>query len=91
VTEAPTFAPGLFVCGRLCPLVSPRVLLYPYWIHMCVLALIRTEGFADWLDALQDRRAKARILARLTSAEQGNFGDCNPIGSVVADVMTKMG
>jgi putative component of toxin-antitoxin plasmid stabilization module len=34
-----------------------------------------TEEFKDWLDALRDRRAQIRIVARLRSAEAGNLGD----------------
>ena len=31
--------------------------------------------FAEWLDGLKDRRAQARILARLDRLQLGNFGD----------------
>ena len=31
--------------------------------------------FKKWLDALKDTRAKAKILARLRRASEGNFGD----------------
>jgi len=34
-----------------------------------------TQGFQDWLDALADRRAQVRIVARLRLAEAGNLGD----------------
>ncbi|QEE46803.1 hypothetical protein FVA81_20315 [Rhizobium sp. WL3] len=39
-----------------------------------------SEPFDAWLRSLKDRTGKLRILARLTSAEQGNFGDCAPVG-----------
>jgi putative addiction module killer protein len=56
-----------------------------------MLTLVRTEEFADWLDALPDRRAKGRILARLTSAEHGNFGDCEPVGEGVSEMRVHIG
>ena len=31
--------------------------------------------FAEWLDGLKDRRAQARILARLDRVQLGNLGD----------------
>lgn len=47
---------------------------------------IDSEGqdlFADWLDQLGDRMARARIAARLLRLQNGNFGDCKPVGSGV--------
>jgi putative addiction module killer protein len=42
--------------------------------------LIRSSVFSDWLNSLEDRKAKARILHRLSQASLGNFGDCEPVG-----------
>ncbi len=36
--------------------------------------------FDEWLDSLRDRRAKAKIRARLDRVEDGNLGDCKSIG-----------
>jgi len=55
------------------------------------VTLIRTEVFAEWLNGLDDRRGKARILARLTSAEHGNFGDCEPVGDGVLEMRVHFG
>lgn len=35
-----------------------------------------TIGFDDWLRALRDLKARARIARRIVRAGQGNFGDC---------------
>ena len=39
--------------------------------------------FGQWLDGLKDRQAKARIAARLIRLQNGNFGDCKPVGEGV--------
>lgn len=36
--------------------------------------------YADWLSALRDPRAKAKILMRVDKMELGLFGDVEPIG-----------
>jgi putative addiction module killer protein len=47
---------------------------------------LRTQEFDDWLTKLRDQVAKARILARIRSAEAGNFGDCEPVGDGVSEM-----
>lgn len=32
--------------------------------------------FEEWLDELNDKKAVARVLARLGRVRQGNLGDC---------------
>ena len=36
--------------------------------------------FEEWLDDLEDKRAVARVLARLARVRLGNLGDCKPVG-----------
>ena len=48
--------------------------------------IIESAEFADWLHGLADRAGKARILARVTAATLGNFGDCEPIGDGVSEM-----
>jgi putative addiction module killer protein len=45
-----------------------------------------TETFDTWFAALRDRKAKARIQARIDRAEEGNFGDCEPVGKGVSEM-----
>ncbi|MBV5262698.1 type II toxin-antitoxin system RelE/ParE family toxin [Pinisolibacter aquiterrae] len=52
---------------------------------------IRHADFDDWLRRLRDARGKARILARIKSAEAGNFGDCEPIGDGVSEMRVHFG
>jgi putative addiction module killer protein len=53
--------------------------------------LLRSSDFDAWLSHLADQKAKARILARLTSAIFGNFGDCGPVGEGVSEMRIHVG
>ena len=41
----------------------------------------QTDVFSKWLSNLKDRKATARILARIESVRQGNSGDSKSLGS----------
>ena len=45
-----------------------------------------TQIFIDWFKSLRDRRAKARIQARIDRLEMGNFGDVAPVGEGVSEM-----
>ncbi len=47
-----------------------------------------TDLFAKWLDGLADRRAQAFIAARLVRLENGNFGECAPVGEGVWELQS---
>ena len=47
--------------------------------------------FEEWLDALDDQRAVARVLARLARVRQGNLGDCKPVGEGVSELRVDYG
>ena len=49
--------------------------------------LIQSSVFADWLRTLADDIAKAHILRRIVSAELGNFGDCEPVGEGISEIV----
>jgi putative addiction module killer protein len=51
----------------------------------------RSSVFDRWLAGLRDQQGKARILARLTSAAFGNFGDCRPVGEGVSEMRIHAG
>lgn len=40
---------------------------------------------------MRDPIAKARIIARIRSAEQGNFGDCEPVGDGISEMRIHVG
>lgn len=50
-----------------------------------------TEVFDEWLRKLQDRKGRARILARLESAQLGNLGDVKAVGEGVREMRVHVG
>ena len=56
-----------------------------------MITFIRTPEFDAWLKALRDPIGKARIISRIRSAEQGNFGDCEPVGDGVSEMRIHCG
>jgi putative addiction module killer protein len=56
-----------------------------------VNTLQQTTVFAEWLDGLRDKKAKARIIARIEAARLGNFGDCEPVGDGVSEMRIDVG
>ena len=51
----------------------------------------RTDEFDAWLFALKDKVGRARIAHRIRSAEQGNCGDCEPVGEGVSEMRVHAG
>lgn len=50
-----------------------------------------TETFDDWFAGLNDVRAAVRIQVRIDRAEDGNFGDCAPVGEGVSEMRIHYG
>jgi putative addiction module killer protein len=51
----------------------------------------QTDVFAKWLSKLKDRRASARMLARIESLRQGNAGDSKSLGSGLHELRIHFG
>jgi putative addiction module killer protein len=51
-----------------------------------VIELIKTSVFDSWLRGLRDRRAVARIAARLDRLALGNPGDVKPVGGGLSEM-----
>jgi putative addiction module killer protein len=56
-----------------------------------VNTLLRSSDFDVWLSHLADQKAKARVLARLTGAAFGNFGDSESVGEGVSEMRVHVG
>lgn len=52
---------------------------------------LRTEEFDSWLKKLKDPVGKARIVARIRSAELGNFGDSESVGDGISEMRIHVG
>lgn len=50
-----------------------------------------TQEFQDWLDALRDRRAQVRIVARLRLLEAGSLGDWKSVGGELSEMRVDYG
>lgn len=56
-----------------------------------MITFLRTPEFDEWLTKLKDQKGKARVLARIRSAEAGNFGDCEPVGEGISEMRIHVG
>ena len=56
-----------------------------------MFAVRLTQNFSDWLDALPDKRAQARIAARLRQVEAGSLGDWQPVTGEVSEMRIHYG
>lgn len=51
----------------------------------------QTEVYARWFERLSDRRARARIDARIRRLSLGNPGDVRPVGKGVSELRVHYG
>jgi putative addiction module killer protein len=58
---------------------------------MVMYQMQSTDVFDDWLRNLRDKKARARILARLESASLGNLGDVKNIGVGIREMRVHFG
>ena len=56
-----------------------------------MLDVRETEEFSQWLAALRDSRAKAKILVRIDRLYNGNPGDVAPVGEGVSELRINYG
>ena len=51
----------------------------------------KTSVYKKWIKGLQDSRARYRILTRIKRLEDGNPGDCYPIGEGLSEMRIHYG
>jgi putative addiction module killer protein len=56
-----------------------------------MLDVRETEEFSEWLSALRDPRAKAKILVRIERLAKGNPGNVAPVGEGVSELRIDYG
>jgi putative addiction module killer protein len=56
-----------------------------------VIEIRETETFSEWLRALRDTQAKARIAARVRRLAFGNPGDVRPVGEGISELRIDYG
>ncbi len=60
-----------------------------------IIVIYETEDgdkpFKEWLDSLRDKSTVARINARITRVEFGNFGDSKPVGNGIIELRLAFG
>jgi len=86
--QCPWLASGLLRNNKAITLVVSG----PSDNYSCLMIeLIRSGTFDTWLFGLRDRRAVARIAARLDRLAAGNPGDVEPVGEGVSELRINYG
>ena len=49
------------------------------------------EPVTEWLQAIRDKQAQAKLRVRLKRLEAGIFGDCEPVGEGVLELREHQG
>ena len=49
------------------------------------------EPFTEWFESVRDKAIKNRIDRRIDRLENGNFGDCRPVGEGVFELRLHFG
>lgn len=65
--------------------------MYPKGYGISMKSILTTDVFDRWFSGLRDKRAVLRVQARIDRAEDGNFGDCEPVGEGVSEMRIHYG
>lgn len=58
---------------------------------MRTVEILKSDTFDRWLRGLRDRRARARVEARIRRLSLGNSGDVQPIGDGLSELRIDSG
>lgn len=53
--------------------------------------VLTTPRFDTWFEGLRDTRAKRMVQVRIDRAEDGHFGDCEPVGEGISEMRIHYG
>lgn len=56
-----------------------------------MIEIRKTAEFANWIDSLRDKQARARVLVRIERLAAGLAGDVKPVGSGVSEFRIQHG
>ena len=56
-----------------------------------MIEIRQTDMYAQWIEKLRDRQAKARIAIRIRRLSLGNPGDVRPVGGGVSELRIDYG
>ncbi|WAH58131.1 type II toxin-antitoxin system RelE/ParE family toxin [Pseudomonas silvicola] len=56
-----------------------------------IYAIDTTPEFAGWLGRIKDVQGKAAVTARILRAQNGNFGDTEPVGDGLSEMRVFVG
>jgi len=56
-----------------------------------MLEVRETDEFSEWLGALGDSRARAKVLIRIARLANGNPGDVAPVGKGISELRINYG
>jgi len=65
--------------------------MYPVLYNHAMKTIYTTEAFDRWFAGLRDTQAVRRVQVRIDRAEEGNFGDCVPVGEGVSEMRIHYG
>lgn len=66
-------------------------ILATVFYSMQMREIIASDLFSKWLNSLQDRNARSRIIQRLDRLQAGNAGDTKPIGEGLSELRINYG
>lgn len=47
--------------------------------------------FSEWLNLIKDKKTEATLRIRIKRLEQGNFGNCEPVGEGISELKIYLG
>jgi len=65
--------------------------MYLLGYNISIIEVRQTDKYSEWFADLRDRRARARINARIRRLSLGNPGDVKPVGEGVSELRIDYG